>query len=32
MGTILLFAIFLVIANVVVDITYAWLDPRIRFE
>jgi len=32
MGTILLYAIFLVIANVVVDITYAWLDPRIRFQ
>jgi len=32
MGTILLYAIFLVIANVVVDITYAWLDPRIRYE
>ena len=32
MGTILLYAIFLVIANVLVDITYAWLDPRIRLE
>jgi ABC-type dipeptide/oligopeptide/nickel transport system permease component len=32
MGTILLYAIFLVIANALVDITYAWLDPRIRFE
>ncbi len=32
MGTILLYAIFLVLANVVVDITYAWLDPRIRYE
>jgi len=32
MGTILLYAIFLVIANVVVDVTYAWLDPRIRYE
>lgn len=32
MGTILLYAIFLVIANVIVDITYAWLDPRIRYE
>lgn len=31
MGTILLYAIFLVVANVIVDITYAWLDPRIRF-
>lgn len=32
MGTILLYAIFLVIANVMVDVTYAWLDPRIRYE
>jgi ABC-type dipeptide/oligopeptide/nickel transport system permease component len=32
MGTILLYAIFLVVANVIVDITYAWLDPRIRYE
>jgi ABC-type dipeptide/oligopeptide/nickel transport system permease component len=32
MGTILLYAIFLVFANVIVDITYAWLDPRIRYE
>ncbi len=32
MGTILLFATFLVVANVVVDIVYAWLDPRIRYE
>jgi len=31
MGTILLYAIFLVFANVLVDITYAWLDPRIRY-
>jgi len=32
MGTTLLYAIFLVIANLVVDITYAWLDPRIRYS
>ena len=32
MGTIMLYAVFLVIANVIVDITYAWLDPRIRFS
>ncbi|HPL30172.1 MAG TPA: ABC transporter permease [Anaerolineae bacterium] len=30
MGTILLFAIILVLANVVVDVVYAFLDPRIR--
>jgi ABC-type dipeptide/oligopeptide/nickel transport system permease component len=32
MGTILLYAVFLVIANLVVDLTYAYLDPRIRFD
>lgn len=32
MGTILLYAIFLVIANMLVDISYAWLDPRIRYD
>ena len=32
MGTILLYAIFLVIANLVVDIVYAFLDPRIRYD
>jgi ABC-type dipeptide/oligopeptide/nickel transport system permease component len=32
MGTTLLYAFILVIANVLVDISYAWLDPRIRFN
>ncbi len=32
MGTVLLFAIFLVVANTVVDILYVWLDPRIQRE
>jgi ABC-type dipeptide/oligopeptide/nickel transport system permease component len=32
MGTILLYAVFLVIANLLVDITYAFLDPRIRYD
>ncbi len=32
MGTILLYAVFLILANLAVDITYAWLDPRIRYE
>jgi ABC-type dipeptide/oligopeptide/nickel transport system permease component len=31
MGTILLYAAFLVLANLIVDILYAWLDPRIRY-
>ena len=32
MGTILLYAGFLVLANMAVDIVYAWLDPRIRLS
>ncbi len=32
MGTILLYAVFLVISNLVVDIIYAYLDPRIRYN
>jgi ABC-type dipeptide/oligopeptide/nickel transport system permease component len=32
MGTILLYAVILVIANLVVDIMYGFLDPRIRFN
>lgn len=32
MGTILLYAFLLVAANMVVDILYAWVDPRIRFD
>jgi ABC-type dipeptide/oligopeptide/nickel transport system permease component len=32
MGTILLYAIFLVISNLMVDIMYAYLDPRIRYN
>lgn len=32
MGTILLYAAFLVVANFFVDLMYAWLDPRIRYE
>ncbi|HSL31678.1 MAG TPA: ABC transporter permease [Anaerolineales bacterium] len=32
MGTILLYAVFLVISNLVVDILYALLDPRIRYS
>jgi len=32
MGTILLYAFVLVVCNLVVDILYGWLDPRIRFD
>jgi ABC-type dipeptide/oligopeptide/nickel transport system permease component len=31
MGTILLYATILVLANLAVDLTYAYLDPRIRY-
>ncbi|MBN1429939.1 MAG: ABC transporter permease [Anaerolineae bacterium] len=32
MGTILLYAVLLVFANLAVDIVYAYLDPRIRYD
>jgi len=31
-GVILLYAIILVLANLFVDLAYAWLDPRIRYD
>jgi len=31
MGTTLMFSIFLVLTNLIVDIVYAYLDPRIRY-
>ncbi len=32
LGTTLLYAVLLVVANLFVDIAYAWLDPRIRYD
>ncbi len=32
MGTILIYAVVLVIMNILVDISYAFLDPRIRYD
>jgi ABC-type dipeptide/oligopeptide/nickel transport system permease component len=32
MGTTLLFGFILVAANLVVDLVYAWLDPRISYS
>lgn len=32
MGVTLLFSVFLIIANLLVDIAYGFLDPRIRFD
>jgi len=31
-GTVLLAALFIVVANIVVDILYAFLDPRVRYS
>jgi peptide/nickel transport system permease protein len=31
-GTVLLAALFIIVANIVVDIAYAYLDPRVRYE
>jgi peptide/nickel transport system permease protein len=31
-GTVLLAALFIVVANIAVDIAYAYLDPRVRFS
>jgi len=32
LATVLLYAVMLVVFNLLVDIGYAWLDPRIRYE
>lgn len=31
-GTVLLAAMFVIVANIVVDIAYAYLDPRVRYQ
>ncbi len=31
-GTVLLAALFVVVANILVDIAYAYLDPRVRYS
>jgi peptide/nickel transport system permease protein len=31
-GTVLIASIFIIIANILVDIGYAFLDPRVRYE
>jgi len=30
-GTVLLVAVVVLLVNLLVDITYAWVDPRIRY-
>ena len=32
MGTVVLVAVFVVLFNLIVDLIYAWVDPRVRFE
>jgi oligopeptide transport system permease protein len=32
MGTVVVIAIFVVIFNLLVDLAYAWLDPRVRYD
>jgi oligopeptide transport system permease protein len=32
LGVTLLYSVVLIVANLLVDITYAWLDPRIRYD
>ncbi len=31
-GTVMLFAVIMILMNLVVDLTYGWLDPRIRYN
>jgi peptide/nickel transport system permease protein len=31
-GTVILAALFIVVANIIVDIAYAYLDPRVRYS
>jgi len=31
-GTVLLAALFIIVANIIVDIAYAFLDPRVRYS
>jgi peptide/nickel transport system permease protein len=31
-GTVILAALFIVVANIVVDVLYAYLDPRVRYS
>jgi oligopeptide transport system permease protein len=32
MGTVVVIAVFVVLFNLLVDLAYAWLDPRVRLE
>lgn len=32
MGTVIVFSAFLIVSNLIVDVVYGWLDPRMRHE
>lgn len=32
MGTVIMIAVFIMIFNLIVDLLYAWLDPRVRYD
>ena len=32
MGTAIMYSVFLILGNILVDVMYTWLDPRIRFD
>jgi oligopeptide transport system permease protein len=32
MGTVIVIALFVILFNLIVDILYAWLDPRVRYD
>ncbi len=32
LGTIIVYSSFLILMNLIVDVLYAWLDPRVRYE
>jgi oligopeptide transport system permease protein len=32
MGTVVVIACFVIVFNLIVDILYAWLDPRVRYD
>lgn len=32
MGTVLIYAVFLVFSNLIVDLVYGVIDPRIRYD
>ncbi|MGH6760667.1 MAG: oligopeptide ABC transporter permease OppB [Phyllobacterium sp.] len=32
MGTVIVIAVFVIVFNLIVDVLYAWLDPRVRYD